>query len=699
MQCGLSAPDGLDWDTGRVPILREQEPAEILSPYLLSHRDNPVDWYEWGPEAFAVARERDVPIFLSVGYAACHWCHVMAHESFEDPQTAQRLNDHFVSIKVDREERPDIDAVYMAATTAMTGQGGWPMSVWLDHEGRAFHAGTYFPPQPMQGRPSFPMVLDAVTDAWRTRRADVEASAAAIDSALAERETPLPGIAESPEPNEAILATAARELAASFDRTSAGFGGAPKFPPAMVLEFLLRYHELTGDPESLIMVEATAEAMARGGMYDQLGGGFARYSVDSRWQVPHFEKMLYDNALLLRVYSHLWTRTDNDLFRRVAEETAEFLVRDLGTAQGAFAASLDADSAPLDDPSATPVEGAAYVWTPDQLDAVLGPENGDWAADIFAVTITGNFEHGASTLTLPADPVDRDRFDDIRSRLLAARAERPQPPRDDKVVASWNGLAITALAQAGVIFDRPEWVTAAARAAEVLSEHHLSADGRLLRVSRDGRVGDVSGMLDDYGNVIEGLAWVFAATGDAAVIHRAQVLTQQMIDRFALPDGSFADTPDDGEELVRRPRDPGDNATPGGIGSAVTALVIMAALTGRSDWRNRADRAQELLAELQQTHPRFAGWSLSARVAATAGPRQIALVGDDDDPALTDLRRTAFREGRAGAVIALGHGEPTVELLADRPVQRSATAYVCEGFTCLLPVTRDDGLAEQLAGN
>ncbi len=666
-----------------------------LSPYLQQHADNPVDWYEWGPEAFDEARRRDVPIFLSVGYAACHWCHVMAHESFEDPATAQLLNDHFVSIKVDREERPDIDAVYMAATTAMTGHGGWPMSVWLDHSGRAFHAGTYFPPEPMRGRPSFIQILGAVTDAWTQRRDAVLDSARAINDSLAERESGglLPGPGAAPEQ---IMAGAVEDLAAAYDNRYGGFGGAPKFPPAMTLEFLLRHYERAGDQRALDLVVGTCEAMARGGIYDQLAGGFARYSVDAQWLVPHFEKMLYDNALLLRVYTHAWCRTDSDLFRRIAEETAEFLIRDLGTPEGAFAAALDADAAPPDDPAGQPVEGASYVWTPDQLDAVLGPDDGQWAADLFRVGVAGNFEHGTSTLTLPQDPADHRRFDDVRARLLAARASRPQPMRDDKVVASWNGLAITALVQAGVVFDRPEWVDAAARAAQAVSVHHLTDDHRLMRVSRGTQQGSAPGALEDYGNVIEGFAWVFAATGDVAVIRQAEILTQVMIDRFSQADGGFADTPDDGEVLVRRPRDPSDNASPSGLSAAVMALVTMAALTGRAPWGARAEQALSSVAELQQNHPRFAGWSLAALAAWTDGPTQVALVAEPSDPAFVDLRRAAFRGVRSGGVIATGSGEPIVALLADRPLRPHATAYVCRDFVCHLPVTRDDDLAQQL---
>ncbi|MDQ1643156.1 MAG: uncharacterized protein QOJ90_2507, partial [Actinomycetota bacterium] len=375
------------------------------SPYLRQHQDNPVDWFEWGDEAFAAARERDVPVFLSIGYAACHWCHVMAHESFEDAVTADYLNAHFVSVKVDREERPDVDAVYMEATQAMTGHGGWPMSVFMTADGEPFFTGTYFPPAPAHGMPSFRQLLASVTDAWQQRRAEVVAAGQRIVSALTEnRQLP----AGSGPPTDDELAVAVRGLASAYDEERGGFGGAPKFPPSMVLELLLRHHARTGDPASLAMVEGTCSAMARGGMYDQLGGGFARYSVDTRWVVPHFEKMLYDNALLLRVYTHLWRTTGSPLAQRVAVETADWMLRDLGTPEGGLASSLDADS--------EGIEGKFYAWTPSEV--------GEYAADAFGVTEAGTFEHGASVLQLRRDPEDDQRFDAERARLLAVREAR-----------------------------------------------------------------------------------------------------------------------------------------------------------------------------------------------------------------------------------------------------------------------------------
>ncbi|MGH3600878.1 MAG: thioredoxin domain-containing protein, partial [Pseudonocardiaceae bacterium] len=411
--------------------------ATSTSPYLLQHASNPVDWWPWCEQAFTEAVQRNVPVLLSIGYAACHWCHVMAHESFENADIAAVMNAKFVNIKVDREERPDVDAIYMEATQAMTGHGGWPMTCFLTPAGDPFHCGTYYPPTPRHGMPGFPEMLIAVSQAWTDRGDQVREAAKNIVGKLAERAVPL---AESAV-DDRVLAAAVEKLAAEFDDTHSGFGGAPKFPPAMLLEFLLRQHERTGSEPALTMAERTCEAMARGGMYDQLAGGFARYCVDAAWVVPHFEKMLYDNALLLRVYTHLARLTGSLSARRVAEQTATFLIDGLGTPQGGFASSLDADTGGQ--------EGATYVWTPEQLVEVLGSDDGQWAADLLVVTSAGTFEHGTSVLQLRADPDGPEataRWERMRTALLAARAGRPQPGRDDKVVTEWNGMAITTLA-------------------------------------------------------------------------------------------------------------------------------------------------------------------------------------------------------------------------------------------------------------
>ena len=540
--------------------------ATATSPYLLQHKDNPVDWQEWGPDAFAEAERRGVPILLSIGYAACHWCHVMAHESFEDEVLATYLNEHFVSIKVDREERPDLDAVYMSATQALTGHGGWPMTVFLAPDGRPFYAGTYFPPEPRHGMPSFGQLLEAVTSTWTQDRARVLEASGRITANLAERRVAQVGDALEPAAVTRALDDSVDDLASQYDHARGGFGGAPKFPPSMVLEHLLRHHARTGDPRSLAMVEGTCEAMARGGMYDQLAGGFARYSVDAEWVVPHFEKMLYDNALLLRAYLHWWRATGDELALRTVRGIAEFLLTDLRTPQGGFASALDADT--------DGEEGLTYVWTPAQLVEVLGAEDGAWASALLAVTTAGTFEHGSSVLQLHRDPEDRDRWDGVRRRLLAARAEREQPGRDDKVVAAWNGLAIAGLAEAGELLDEPTWIVAATEAAE------------------------------------ESLA--------------------------------------------------------------------------------------SLVASVAQ-HPRFGGWGLAAVEAWLDGPREVAVVGDPDNPATAALRRMAWLGTAPGAVVVTGAPGSSHPLLEGRvPVAGVPSAYVCRHFTSDAPVTEPGALAATL---
>ena len=545
--------------------------ADATSPYLLQHKDNPVDWREWGTDAFAEAKARDVPVLLSVGYAACHWCHVMAHESFEDEATAAQMNAGFVCIKVDREERPDVDNVYMTATQALTGQGGWPMTVFATPDGRPFYAGTYYPPQPRHGLPAFRQVLDAVTDAWTNRRPELEEAGGRIAAGIASRldlGRPAPLSAE-------LLDSAAESVAEGHDERWGGFGGAPKFPPSMLLEFLLRHAARTGSERSLHVASRTLEAMARGGIYDQLAGGFARYSVDARWTVPHFEKMLYDNALLLRVYLHLWRATGEEWARRVADETAEFLVRDLGTPEGGFASALDADTAG--------VEGLTYVWTPDQLIEVLGADDGRWAADLFEVTGRGTFEHGTSTLQLLHDPDDAQRFAAVRRRLSEARAQRPQPARDDKVVTAWNGLAIAALADHGVLTASPDSIAAARRAADLVARTHW-VDGRLRRVSRDGVAGAPAGVLEDYGDLAEGLLALHQATGEGRWLELAGNLLDVVAEQFVDADG-WHDTAADAEALVHRPFDPADGPVPAGIAAAAGAAVTYGALAGSSRHR------------------------------------------------------------------------------------------------------------------
>ncbi|HKS44670.1 MAG TPA: thioredoxin domain-containing protein [Amycolatopsis sp.] len=662
--------------------------AAATSPYLLQHAGNPVDWWPWGAEALAEAKRRDVPILLSVGYAACHWCHVMAHESFEDSETARLMNENFVNIKVDREERPDIDAVYMTATQAMTGQGGWPMTCFLTPDGEPFHCGTYYPPEPRPGMPSFRHLLVAVAQAWRDRRAELREGAGRIVTHLAEQTGPLP---ESTV-DEDVLAGAVLRLSEQADRVNGGFGSAPKFPPSMVLEFLLRHHERTGSDEALSLAGQCADAMSRGGMHDHLAGGFARYSVDAAWVVPHFEKMLYDNALLLRVYAHLARLTGSARARAVAGLTGDFLLDRLGTAEGGFAASLDADT--------LGEEGLTYVWTPAELVDVLGAEDGAWAAELFRVTAQGTFERGTSVLQLRTDPDDHERYERVRRALLASRDQRPRPDRDDKVIAAWNGLAISALCDAGVALDRPQWITAAGRAAQSVLDIHLTG-GRLRRSSRDGKAGAAAGVLEDYACFADGLLALHQATGDPHWLAEATALLDIALDRFGVEGtpGAYHDTADDAETLVHRPSDPGDNASPSGASSLAGALVTASVLVGpdrAARYRDAAESAVLRAGQLAAKMPRFAGHWLSVAEALLAGPIQVAVVGQDP-AAWSELRATAARKVPGGGVVLAGPPD-SVPLLMDRPlVDGGAAAYVCRGYVCDRPVTSQDALETALS--
>ncbi|GAA4755048.1 thioredoxin domain-containing protein [Nocardioides endophyticus] len=649
--------------------------ASATSPYLLQHADNPVDWWEWEPAAFEEARRRNVPVLLSVGYAACHWCHVMAHESFEDEATAAYLNEHYVSIKVDREERPDVDAVYMQATTSMTGRGGWPMTCVLDHDGNPFFAGTYFPDRPRGGQPSFRQVLEALTDAWANRGEEVARVAETLREHLASQG----GVRGAATVTGAeLLERTVIGLAREFDQQSAGFGGAPKFPPTMVLEFLLRMAgggetSAESPTEARRMADATLEAMARGGIHDQLAGGFARYSVDRDWVVPHFEKMLYDNALLLRVYAEWGT----ELGDRAAEGIAEFLLGELRTVEGGFASALDADS--------EGAEGTYYVWTPAQLTEVLGPDDGPWAARLLSVTDAGTFEHGTSTLQLLTEPDDLKRWYRTQRLLRSARDRRERPARDDKVVAAWNGLAISGLCRAGRLLDRPTYVKDAVVVGNLLWRVHL-VDGRLRRVSRDGVVGAPAGVLEDHGCVAAGYLDLLQVTGDPLWLKRAGVLLDIALDHFAADDGGFFDTADDAETLVARPRDPSDNAYPSGLSSLIHALSTYAAVTGSGRHRDAAEAALATVEVVAEQAPRFAGWSLAAAQAMLDGPVEVAVVGGASEDRHA-LERRARRHPGAVVVVADGPDDRIPLLVGREPVDGRPAAYVCRGFVCERPVT------------
>ena len=666
-----------------------------LSPYLQQHRDNPVDWWEWGDDAFADAARRDVPVLLSVGYAACHWCHVMAHESFEDATTAREMNEGYVCVKVDREERPDVDAVYMDATTALTGQGGWPMTVFLTPDGRPFYAGTYFPPQPLHGRPSFRQVLAAVGEAWRDRRDEAVRAAGSIAEALAGRTLPQ----GSAPPDRDDLSRAVRALAAQEDREHGGFGGAPKFPPSAALAWLLRHGATDAETASQAtgLASRTLEAMARSGTYDQLAGGFARYAVDAGWVVPHFEKMLYDNAQLARVYLHWWRLTGSATGRRIALETCDWMLAGLGTPQGGLASALDADT--------EGVEGSTYVWTPAQLAEVLGEDDGRWAADLLGVVPGGTFEHGTSTLRLLRDPWsagDGERWEGLRARLLEARATRPQPGRDDKVVLAWNGLAVAALAETGALLDRPDLVEAAERCADLLVAVHLDDHGRWHRVSRDGTCGAAGAVLEDLGDLAEGLFVLAGVTGETSWATVALGVLDQVLDEFADDSGTLLDTSraavDPRLGPVGRQADPTDNAYPSGTSAAAGALVTAAALTGETRWRAAAERAAGVAGAVGRAAPRFGGWGLAVAEALAAGPLEVAVVGEPDDPAADALHAAALASPSPGLVVARGvPGGRGLPLLADRPlVDGAAAAYVCRGFVCERPTTDPSELARSV---
>jgi uncharacterized protein YyaL (SSP411 family) len=586
----------------------------------------------------------------------------MAHESFEDESIGALINEKFVAIKVDREERPDVDAVYMQATQAMTGQGGWPMTVFATPDGQPFYCGTYFP------KAQFRVLLNSVDDAWQNQREAIVAQGNQIVEAIAG--TPLKGEAQI---TPALLDDAVALVSQSYDPVNGGFGGAPKFPPHLLLLFLLRGYQRSSAPETLELVRHTGEAMARGGLYDQIAGGFHRYTVDGDWTVPHFEKMLYDNALLSRVYTEIHRVTGDPMANRVAHETADFMIRDLGTAEGGFASALDADT--------DGVEGLTYAWNRDQLREVTGD---DWAADLYGVTETGNFEHGLSVLKLmrdidDADPEVQQRWQDVKRQVKAARDTRPQPQRDDKVVASWNGLAITALAELARLSKRDDLKNAAIKAGELIADVHMT-DGRIKRVSRDGKAGQPDGVLEDYGCVAEAFAALHQLTNEGRWLDKAKALLDSAIARFGDGQGGFFDTADDAEKLVTRPADPTDNATPSGLSSLVSALLTVTALSGEPVYHEVAQRALENTGPLIKKFPRFAGYAAAAAEAMLSGPVEIAITGS------AELAETAHKHAPGGSVIVVGEPDhPGVPLLAGR-TQKNA-AYVCHGFVCQRPVT------------
>jgi uncharacterized protein len=658
--------------------------ANETSPYLLQHAHNPVDWYAWGEEALAKAKAEDRPIFLSIGYAACHWCHVMERESFEDEATATLLNRNFVPIKVDREERPDLDAIYMEAVQQMTGSGGWPLNIFLTPDGRPFYGGTYFPDQPRHGLPSFSQLLDALAKAWRERRGELEQAGSNLVQAIADQQHSHAADA----PTAGLLDAAVVGLERTFDARNGGWGRAPKFPQAMTIEFLLAEHVRTSDARPLAMARRSLDAMAAGGIYDQLGGGFARYSTDERWLVPHFEKMLYDNALLTRAYVHAHQLTADRRYREVVEETLAFLEREMLSPDGGFISSLDADT--------DGEEGATYVWAKAEVDAVLGEDAADFAS-AYGVTDGGNWE--GQTILSRVGPGDEERLASARARLFEARQHRPQPGRDDKVLTAWNGLAIAAFADASRVLGRPEWATAAARAAQLLLERVRSEDGRLSRSYKDGQARQ-SGVLEDYANLADGLLALYEATFEERWFVAALELVDHVLAHFADPAGGFFDTSDEHESLIARPKGLQDNATPSGNAMVVRALLKLAALTGEGRYRSAAEDALRMTTSMAQRYPTgFAHW-LTAFQLAIESIDEIAIVGERGAADTIALLATVNGTYRPASVVAFSDqpDASAIPLLRDRITRDGrATAYVCQGFACRQPVTEPDELEAQLS--
>jgi uncharacterized protein YyaL (SSP411 family) len=647
------------------------------SPYLLQHKDNPVDWYPWGEEALNRAQEEDRPILLSVGYSACHWCHVMERESFEDPEIAAYMNEHFVNVKVDREERPDVDAIYMEAVQSISGQGGWPMTVFLDPDGVPFFGGTYFPPDDSRGMPSFSMVMEAVVASFEGKREEIRERASTVRAHLGAVGAIEPA---ATAPGAVLLEQAVERLRAAADPVRGGFGGAPKFPPASALELLLS----RGD--DLVIVERTLDAMMTGGIYDQLGGGFARYSVDAGWLIPHFEKMLYDNALLARTYLHGWQALGQRRYRRACEETLDWMLAEMRGPEGGFFSALDADS--------EGEEGRFYVWTPVELEAVLG-DRWETVAEYFGVSEAGNFE-GASILHLPegADDEWPKEIAAARRALLAARAERVRPGLDDKRLASWNALAIAALAEAGAVLERPDYLEAARTCAEFVLGEMRDPDGRLLRTFKDGSA-KLNAYLEDHAFLLEALLTLYEASFERRWFEHARELADTMIERFGdVERGGFYSTSSDHEELIARRKEAGDHPIPSGNSSAALGLLRLAALTGEAEYERQADGVLRLFGESAGRHPEAFAHLLRALDFKLGPVREVALVGDD----LRSLAGVVRAEFRPRLVLAGGpEGETTPPLLADRPtVAGEPAAYVCERFTCQAPVTTGTQLSDLL---
>jgi uncharacterized protein YyaL (SSP411 family) len=671
------------------------------SPYLLQHADNPVDWYPWGDEALDKAKQEDKPILLSIGYSACHWCHVMAHESFEDPTIAALMNRDFVCIKVDREERPDLDEIYMQATLMFNqGNGGWPMTVFLTPDRRPFHAGTYYPRTDRYGMPSFPRVLAAVMDAYRNRRNEVEGLANQVTTGIQTAALTMgSGSGTDNELDPRLLENAYHGMVRNFDSTYGGLTrGRPKFPAPMSLEFVLSTYAHTGWPQALDIVELTLRKMARGGIYDQIGGGFHRYSVDERWLVSHFEKMLYDNAQLSRLYLHAWQATGDLFFKKIAVEITDYILREMTSPEGGFYSTTDADS--------EGEEGRFFTWTPDEIRAALPPDDAAAAVAYWGVTDAGNFE-GRNILNVPVDEdvvaatlgIDLDtlraRIASARQKLYAARQQRRHPGRDEKILTAWNGLMLASLAEAARVLGRDDYRQAAVRNAAFLLENQRR-DGRLLRSCKDGD-SRFNGYLEDYANLIDGLLELYQTTFEARYFADALELTEVALKHFAAPDGGFYDTSDDHESLIARPRNVQDNATPSGSSAMAKSMIRLAAYTGESRFEQAARGALSPLAQVMQQVPGAFGEALNAANLLIRGIKEVAIIGDPADEAtqgLLHVVRTGYRPNTICALSAVDAGDTALPmLLASRHrIDGKPAAYVCKHFVCQMPVTERDAL-------
>ena len=669
------------------------------SPYLLQHADNPVDWYPWGDEAFRRAREQDKPVLLSVGYSACHWCHVMAHESFEDEPTAEMMNALFVNVKVDREERPDVDDIYMAAVQAIAGQGGWPMTVFLLPDGRPFYGGTYYPKESLYGRPSFTQLMSAVHDAYRNKRDQLEAQADNLHQALKRDVLAIGRVDDSGLATE-LLDEAALKLLGSIDRANGGFGTQPKFPNPISLEFLLRHYQRTGDAETGQLLSLSLRKMARGGIYDHVGGGFARYSVDAHWLVPHFEKMLYDNAQLSRLYLHAWQATGDDFYRSVAEDIYDYILREMTASAGGFYSATDADS--------EGVEGKFFVWTIEEVAEALDPIRADLpraleiAIEYFGMTAAGNFE-GSNILHLPRPPAETadnlglspeqlsEAASLIKHRLYAARAQRVPPLLDDKVLTSWNGMMLASLAEAARVLKRDDYLDAARRAGEFLLQDMIDDEGRLFRSHKDGR-SKLNAYLEDYANLIDAMLELYQSTFDEGWFLTARRLAGFALAHFKSDDGGFYDTSDDHEALIVRPRNLQDNVTPSGNGMMARQLLRLAAYTGDAAYDEAARDILRKLCDAMPQYPQAFAESLNAADMLIRGIDEVAIIGDlesDDGAEIVDTLRLPYRPNQVSAWAPDDvDGQASIPLLRHRSAQaQKTTVYVCRNFACLMPVT------------